>query len=406
MDAAALQRRLDHTKAQLPRAGRRLLIVLIILVAIVVIIRVILDPLATHFTRKALDGLDGFRGDFARVHVTIFGPGYTITRVKLIEDPGGSAREPLFYAERVHAGIDWRPLLHGRLVARLRIDEPKINVIKPEHEAKKTAAKAPDLSAQLEKALGMKVDRVEVLRGEVLFRDLSQPAHPEMWLHRLDAAAENLATRAELAHGRPTTVSAHGTLGRSGDVSLFVTADPLASPLSFAGRFALEHLKLAELYDFIAPKTKMQTPEGTVDVFAEFVSRKGAITGGVKPVLKNVKVRPTDSGIWDRLKAWLADKSLDLFSDRVPGRNAVATVVPIKGTLTNPDVQLWPAVLGVVRNSFVEGLASGFTHVPPDTADSKEGPLTQAKHALEKDKGPPKAQPQPAQGREAAGKKR
>jgi hypothetical protein len=241
---------------------------------------------------------------------------------------------------------------------------------------------------------GMEVDRIEVLRGEVLFRDLSEANHPELWLHRLDVAVENVATRPALARGRPTVVTAHGVLGKTGDVTLFVSADPFTRPLSFSGRFTLDGLRVAELYDLLEPKTKLQTPEGTVDVFAEFISRKGEITGGVKPVLKNVEVRPTESGVWNRLEAWLADKSVELASDRVPGRNAVATVVPIKGRLMSPDVQLWPAILGVIRNAFVQGLASGFAHVPPDTAEKKEGVVEQAKHALEKDHGPPKAQPQ------------
>ena len=54
-----------------------------------------------------------------------------------------------------------------------------------------------------------------------------------------------------------------------------------------------------------------------------------------------------------------------MFSDRVPNRNAVATVIPIKGTLTGPDVQLWPSIFGVLRNAFVEGLTSGYAHLPP-----------------------------------------
>ena len=75
----------------------------------------------------------------------------------------------------------------------------------------------------------------------------------------------------------------------------------------------------------------------------------------------------------------------------------MATVVPIKGKLTDPDIQLWPTILGVIRNAFVEGISSGFTHLPPPTADKKEGALEQAKEALDKDEGPPEAQPAAAE---------
>jgi hypothetical protein len=378
-----------------PRRARALLAALIIIAAAVLIARVALDPLATHLTRRGLDRLEGYRGELAAVHVTILPPGYTVTRLKLWEAPGGSPHAPLLYAERVHVGIAWRELLHARLVAGARLEDAKVIIARrpAAPNEKKAPPPAPDLSQQLERLTPLQIARVEILRAELLFRDLTEEGHPELWLHRLDAAAENLATRPELAHGRPTTVSAHGRLGRSGDVEVFVSADPFARPLSFAGRFEVRGFRAAELYDLLEPKTKLQTPKGTIDLFAEFVAKDGHIKGGVKPVLRNIEVAAAEPSAWKRLEAWAADKAIHLFSDRVPERNAVATVVPIEGRLTGPDVQLWPAVLGVVRNAFVAGVTSGFANLPPRTALKKESVPTQAKHALEKSNGPPKAQP-------------
>jgi len=393
----------------LPRWLRRLLFVVTIFVALLVIIRVVLDPVATHFTRKALNDAKGIEGDFHSVHVTVFPPGYQIRRIKIIEHPGGSWKQPMFYAERVGAVVDWRELLHARLAARARLDHPKIVISK---RAEKAEAKAgvPDVRDALERITPARVDRIEIRDGEILYRDLTAPREPEIWVHNLELAVENLATREEMTHGRPVTVSGRATLGRSGALTMFVSADPFARKLEFAGEAAIKGWKVAELFDLIEPKTKLQTPEGTLDVFAEFKSAGGMITGGVKPVLKNVKVRPTEDDFGNKLKAWIADKGLHLFSDRVPERNAVATVVPIKGRLDAPDIQLWPTVLGVIRNAFVEGISSGFTHLPPRTAEKPEGKVEQVKNALKKDEGPPKAQPskaeQKSQDREDKGEKK
>jgi hypothetical protein len=382
------------------RWPRRLIIVAAVLVAVIVAIRLLIDPIATHYTRKGLNDAKGVSGDFQRVHVTVFPPGYEIWRIKLIEEPGGSERHPLFYAERVGVTVDWRALLRGRLAARARLDEPKITISKrpdaPKDKKEKPAA-IPDVEEALRKVIPARVQRIEVRDGEVLYRDLTAPRHPQIWLHALELSAENLATREELAGGRPATVNASAKLGKSGDVTMFVSADPFASKLEFAGETSLKGWKVAELFDLIQPATKLQTPEGTLDVFVEFRAKGGEITGGVKPVLKNVRVRPTEDDFGNKLKAWVADKGLRVFSDRVPDRNAVATVVPIKGKLTDPDIQLWPTILGVIRNAFVEGISSGFTHLPPPTADKKEGVLEQAKEALDKDEGPPEAQPAKAE---------
>lgn len=396
---------------------RTLLIVLAVLIGLAVLIRLVLDPIATRQTRKALDGLKGYAASFERVHVTLLPPGYTITQVKLIEDrtsDGGDdspkarrqraeraaeSKHPLLFVERAHAGVALGALLRGDLVASLRLEQPKLIISQPaagatEKKAEdKAPAKAPDLSAALAEAPALRVSRIEMLGGEILVRVPQGDEVAKLWIHDLDMAAQNLGTRREETGGRPATVSARGVVGRSGELTLFVSADPLSRPLSFAGQTSLRGLRATELYGFLAPNTGMQATEGTIDVFASFRSENGVISGGVKPVLKNIEVGPADGKLWTRLKAWAADKAVDLGADRVPGRNAVATTVPIKGNLTDPDLQLWPAVLGVIRNAFVAGLESGFAHLPPPTADEKQGLVEQAKKAVTEEAGPPKAQP-------------
>jgi hypothetical protein len=384
------------------KVARRLVVAAAIVVVVCVVVRLILDPIATYETRKQLAKMDGARGELDGVHVTLFPPSYSIEHLAIWQTPGGTRREPIFYVDHASAALSWHELWHRRLVAELRLEQPKISIIQRKVAPSKPAGPPPDLSSTLANATPFRLARVEVVGGEILFRDDTAPLHPEVWVHGLDLAGENLVTRAGLDGGRAARVSAHGTLGRSGEIKIFVSADPLASPLAFAGRMSVTKFRAAELFDFLEPKTHVQTPKGTIDVFAQFESKAGALTGGVKAVLENVDVRPTSDGLWDRLKAWLGDKAVKIASDRVPGRNAVATTVPITGTLTHPDVQLWPTVLGVVRNAFVAGLASGFSNLPPATAPAPEGKLEQAKKALSKSAGPPKLQPHAAPSRGAA----
>jgi len=375
---------------------RRLLIALGIIVALIVIIRIVLDPIAAHYTHKALNEAEGIRGDFEGVHVSVLPPGYEIRELKLIESPGGDWKRPLLSADRVGVSLEWRRLLHAQLSARMRVEEPKINYIKrpgaPKPEAKKP--EIPDVDTQLKQIMPARVDRIEVVRGALVYRDMETEGHPDIGVHNIEVAAENLATRPGLGNGQPATVSMSALIGKSGDFSSFVLVNPFADQLEFAGNAQLRGLKLAEFYDFEKAAADVKTPEGTIDMFAEFTAKNGSITGGVKPVLKNVEVRAADDNFVTKLKAWAADTALDLFSDRVPGRNAVATVIPIKGRLDDPKAQVWPTVLSVIRNAFVQGISTSFANLPPPTSEKKEGVLEQAADALDKDEPPAKAQPE------------
>ena len=381
---------------------RRLLIAFIVLLALVVIVRIVLDPIAAHYTRKALNEAEGMQSRFDGVHVTVFPPGYEIRQLAVIEEPGGTWKRPLFEVDRAAVSLDWRGLLTGHLAMALRLDEPKIKVTQRSEaptEVKKQVEKhkpkaAVEVSSKLEELLPARVERVEVKRGEFSFRDIGAAGHPEVTLHRIEAAVENIATRKTLDKGEPTTASMSAVLGNSGDLSVFVSSDLFAESVNLAGNAALRGWKVAELYQLEKARTDLQTPQGTLDVFAEFKVRNGHISGGVKPVLKNVEVRPADNDLFTKVKAWFADAALDLFSDRVPGRDAVATVVPIQGHLDDPDVQIVPTVLSILRNAFVEGISSGFSHLPPPISKDKQGVLGQASDALQKDKGPAPAQPE------------
>ena len=276
------------------------------------------------------------------------------------------------------------------VAAAVKLVAPKIRVFHAapapgtgsrDDKAPKTPAKsdhtAPaemiDVTEELRKITPLDVDHVDILDGQVAFVDVSRPERPELWLHDLELSVENLTTRLHLADGRPVLLTASGTLARSGKLSIFITAEPFETGLTFSGRAAVVGLQTAELYRFIEPGTDLHAPEGTIDIFVEFDCRNGELTGGVKPVLKNVKIRPSENNPLDAIKAWAADVAVRIFSDRVPARNAVATVIPIKGDLTDPDIPLWPTIFGVVRNAFLEGLTSGYAHLPPDAAPGMEG---------------------------------
>jgi hypothetical protein len=176
-------------------------------------------------------------------------------------------------------------------------------------------------------------------------------------------------------------VTVRSKIQNSGNLTAFVTMDPFDKGLTFAGSVELRNLALADLHQFTTI-AGLKLPDGTIDAFASITCKRGQLTGGVKPILKNVKVEAADNKLGDKIKAALADVAVKLFSDRVPGRNAVGTIIPIHGDLKKPEMQLVPTILAVLRNAFVEGLSSSLTNVPPPTG--KGGFFHQARQALSK----------------------
>jgi hypothetical protein len=401
----------------LRRGTRRTAIVLAIVVVVLVAARVALDPLATWRTRTALSGLEGMDATFSDVEVKLLDLSYAIHDLRIEKRAGAGRKLPFFAAEQVKLGLLGRELLHRHLVAQIDLDRPKLNLVqagnpkdaaeaaKPGVEATEVAEKrahepgqevqeTPAVGKKLAELAPFRVDRVQVKRGEVLWIDAREAEKPRLWLHDVEATLENFATRPALARGEPTVLAGRGTLQRTGRMSLFVTADPLAKKLTFAGQGRVEGLQLSELGELLQAKQDVVPDKGVLDMSLRVEAVNGQLTGGVRPILKDAGTRPAAPGLGAKIKSALADASLEIFKDEVPGRNAVATTIPITGRVDDPELQLVPTILGVVRNAFVRGLSDSLTGLPPPKAEKKEGVVKQARRALSPGPGrQPKAQP-------------
>lgn len=365
-----------------------------VIAALVLAVRLALDPLVTWRTRVILGGLQGMRGTFQDVEVRLLHLSYAIDGLRLEKlRPGGSAL-PYLEVARAEFGLLGGELIHGRVVARVELNAPKLNLLTgPTPSQKQGAKEAPEAARGLEALAPFRVDRAEVRDGEVLWIDAREPERPKLWLHGIEATLENFATRAALAKHEPTVLAARGTLQRSGKVSIFATADPLAKQLTFAGQGRLEGLKLKELGTLLLARTELVPEKGTLDMAVRFAAKEGRLSGGVRPLLRGAEVKAGRGDLGTRLKALLADAALDIFSDERPGPDVVATTIPIEGTVKGPQVQAVPTIMGILRNAFVRGLSDSMSGLPPPRAKEREGVLEQARRALSPGGGQPRAQP-------------
>lgn len=381
-------------RRRVPRSLLALAAVVIVLVAA----RLALDPLASWRTRRVLSGIEGMRGTFSGVDVRVVDLSYAIRDLRIEKVAAGGTALPFFEVERARFGLHWRQLLHGDVVARVELDAPKLNVLEQAGDPGKArgqeADETPEVGRRLRDLAPFLLDRVQIRDGEILFVDATEGEKPRLWLHEIEATLENFATRPALSKGEPTVLAARGTLQRSGKVSVFATADPLAKALTFAGQARLDGLRLEELGELLGAKSGVTPDRGTLDMSLRFRAVEGDLSGGLRPILREAGTRPAEPGLGAKLKSALADAALHVFSDDVPGRDAVATTIPLEGSVKDPQAQALPTILGILRNAFVRGLADSLAGLPPPRAEEREGVLEQARRALSPGAGQPRAQPE------------
>jgi len=368
---------------------------------LVVAFAVALQPLAAYATRRVLSSVPGYVGSFDEAHVSIIPLRYRVTRLKL--EPRDRSR-PTLYSEDTVLGLDWKWLLRGKI--RAAASAYKFHLVLRETKGKPGTTHIPDIADTFERITPGQLHRLQLRSSELTYvfrnekdeKDKEQQAAegrstvPKLWIHDVEATIENLATRPQYVEGA-TTFAMDAVLNKSGKVTLFATADPLAKGITFAGQMAIKGFDLKDAYNLVDSKSDVAFGTGTLDLLARFGCKDGKLTGAIQPVIKNAEIKPANQDFGTKVKAWAANLGVDLLSDRVPGRNAVSTVIPIQGDLTDPQVQLWPSIFGVFRNAFVQGIGEAFSHVPPPRAAEPQSVFEQATTAISRKAGLPKEQP-------------
>ncbi len=381
---------------------RRRPISLVVLVALAALIgaQLLATPVARWYARREFGDLRGYSGRVADVRASLLPPSLHAERLVIVQEPGGHWSAPLLYVERADVAVEWKELLHGRLVAVASLDRPKVNAVEDERTRSSGPSQAPDVGSELARMAPLRVDVLRVHDGALDF--VTRPSEVEVWVHAVQMSVENLATRPRLSRGEPARMQLTGEVQHSGALAVTAQVYPWEQRLTFAGRAELRHFSAADIQSLGGRTADVKPSSGSIDVLAEFRCQDGALSGGVKPVTHHLTFEPANTDLWSRIKSSLADVTMDVLGRKGSSSEGgeVATVIPIRGRITDPKAQAWPTLLGIVRNAFVEGIGEGFQGVPPETAPRPQSPAEQALQAMKKQSGPPKAQPQ---GRAPAG---
>lgn len=179
----------------------------------------------------------------------------------------------------------------------------------------------------------------------------------------------------------PLSLTMKALVSKTGVLTVLAHADLLAKKPAFTGQAQLTGLELSTLHEWTKVRAGVSA-RGEVNVFANFNSAEGVLSGDVKVMLDGAKLEPATGQVDDLLKASFGQLAINVLGDNDKD-SRIATTLPIRGELTEPSPQIWPTILGVVRNVLVEGVSWGFSDLPRPTAKEKRGPLEQATEALD-----------------------
>ncbi len=208
------------------------------------------EPARRYMEREINRRLTGYTVTVRALHVHPWTASLELVDSTIVQD--ANPQPPVARIQSLTASIDWRALLHRKIVADMTFDRPElyVNLKHLRAEARSDVPlKERGWQEALEAvALDLKINRLEVRHGDLTYVDAG-PFKP-LRLSRLNAIAENVRNIKSKDRVYPSDVHVEGVVFDTGELWLDGHADFLAEP--HAGIQAAVRLDRVEL-DYFKP---------------------------------------------------------------------------------------------------------------------------------------------------------
>jgi hypothetical protein len=208
-------------------------------------------------------------------------------------------------------------------------------------------------------SIELRVDRLDVMKSTLGFVDQASNPPYRIALTSADISLEQLSN--QKAQGT-AVARVSGKLNGSGATRAVVKIRPETRNADIDVKAEVVDVDMRSLNDLVRAYGGFGVVEGQLSMYSELRMDNGTINGYVKPLFRGVKPGDNPPGepktFGKRLYEGLVGIAAKILKNRP--RAEVATVVPITGQVDRPQVDIWAAVGGLLRNAFLSAILPGF----------------------------------------------
>ena len=320
------------------------------------VVRLLLPSIVRDRVNKKLESQSDYRGHVSEIGISLWRGAYQIRRLK-IEKLGGEVPVPFFSCRLIDLSVEWKALLHGRIVGKVLVDRPILNFVKGPTEAKSQTKINKSWAQLAQDAMPLTVNRFVIDDGEIHYRDFDSQPKVDIVLSSISAVATNLSTIERKDEALPANVQVRATCFETGALDLRVALDPLKEAPTFELKETLRGVQLVKLNDVFEAYAKIKVKKGEFGLYTEIAGKDGSFVGYTKPIIHNLEVDKGSKANPTLLKKLWAEIGAAVgWLLKNPQKDQVATTIPIKGTFDKAEVGVWIAVGGLLKNAFIQAL--------------------------------------------------
>jgi len=326
-------------------------------IVLIVIARLVLPYVVLHMVNKNLATMKGYYGHVKDIDLAIIRGAYKVDSIYLDKkDTVTNKQTPFFAASIIDLSVEWKALFKGSIVGEVVLQEPMLRFTKDKVEPKDVARDSSALKELLDDFMPLRINRCEINNGRVQYIDESTKPKVDLQMTKLHLLAENLRNSYDSTVVLPATIDASANV-YEGTLTFDAKANPLAVSPTFDMSAELKNTNMVKLNDFFQAYAKIDVNRGTFGLYTEVAAKEKKFAGYVKPIIKDLDVLGKEDrkdNLLQKLWEGVAGTVAEIFENQP--KDQLATKIPFKGDLDDPQTNVWYALSNVLQNAFIHAL--------------------------------------------------
>jgi|26BtaG_2_1085354.scaffolds.fasta_scaffold00062_36 ABC-type multidrug transport system fused ATPase/permease subunit len=326
-------------------------IIPMVIVILLIAFRLYLPTLVKQKVNQVLAEIPGYYGHVDDIDISLLRGAYVIKGMFLNKGTATS-NVPFLEFPKSDISIEWKSLFHGKIVSEIFMENPEFNYVFEDQKEESGDADIEDWTKALTDLVPIDINHFEVHNGKVAFIQLSADPDIDLEINNLFLTADNLRNVVDKNTALPSPINASGVSVGNGNVLLDGNINLLKQIPDMDMSFSLENADITALNDFSKYYAGLDFDKGSFSVYSEVAIADGHFVGYIKPLLTDTKLIGEGDKFLEVL--WEGFVGVFKFLLKNQGTDTLATKVPIEGDLNDLKAGVWPTVLNIFKNGWIE----------------------------------------------------
>jgi hypothetical protein len=334
-------------------AVRRTLVILAAVAAVAIAARLAAPFVVERYVNRQLADMGEYRGSVAHIDLSLIRGGYVLRDLTIVQVDAAPDTPPFATIPEMEVALQWRALFRGGIVGEVIMHSPQLNMVQSQAEEEKQLGAGVNWPQEMRDLFPFRLNLVEARDGLVTFRAPGISTNDSLTMRDFQMRLRNLTNVQDVETPAFAELDVRGLIMGNAPITLVGSIDPNEQTPTFDVDLTIEGARLVDVNPWLREFLKVDAETGVFSMYSELAAAEGSFEGYVRPILEEPSFVSANEEEGPFRKVWegLVNLAANILENKQ--EDQVATQIPLRGEIENPDVDILQTMVNLLRNAFV-----------------------------------------------------